>query len=334
MADQIKQGDDEIKNSGISAAEAAANESAYDNFHKELFSERDKNIQGNASESKLNSAMHGNSEGGGMANGAAEGIISKQGKYGSSASKGESGIAEGITNPGKDGGKLNGANGTAAEAIREAIREGKQQSGSIGDAIKEQLKPTDRTGNISGKLENFLKPDGVKKLPTGDYLVRDGGKETLFTPNGDKVTVNPDGTYSVKGDVKSVKTDKSGATTITFADGAQVTVDKEGIRDVSRGNESVSFPRFNKLEQMKPRPGDGRPGNGGGGRGGSELPPVKFPEPNTTDRHPDGRPDYGDRLPNKIPQNERSMPGDGHGRMNRTRPDAEQVLPNIEIRKH
>ncbi len=96
-----------------------------------------------------------------------------------------------------------------------------------------------------GLLQELLKTkDGVSKLSTGDYLVKYEGKETLFTPNGDSVAVNPDGTYNIKGEVSRVSTDKRGVTTVEFADGARVSLDDRGIRSVDRNGVSVSFMRF------------------------------------------------------------------------------------------
>ncbi len=168
---------------------------------------------------------------------------------------------------------LNNSQGSATDRAQngaeKAIDKNQLPSEAIGK-LRDQIK--DGSG-IGGILEKFAKKDGVKELPTGDYLVRQDGKETLFTPNGDRVSVNPDGTLDVKGDVKSVKQDKNGETTITFGDGSKVTVDKEGILNVSRGNESVSFPRFRQQERinpghLKPLPTDGSRGGGGGGGGG------------------------------------------------------------------
>ncbi|MBX9686319.1 MAG: hypothetical protein K2X27_06425 [Candidatus Obscuribacterales bacterium] len=117
-----------------------------------------------------------------------------------------------------------------------------------GDTVSE------RPVKASELLSRFEKKDGVSKLSTGDNLVREDGRESLYTPNGDRVTVNPDGTFKVKGDVKAIESNKNGETTITFGDGAKVTVDKEGIRSVSRANETVSFARMSDLNKSKAIP--------------------------------------------------------------------------------
>ncbi|MBX9722016.1 MAG: hypothetical protein K2X81_11515, partial [Candidatus Obscuribacterales bacterium] len=128
--------------------------------------------------------------------------------------------------------------------------------------------------DMRNSLKDLLKPkEGVEKLGTGDYLVKEDGKQSLFTPNGDRVTINPDGSNTIKGDVKKVSTDKKGVTTVEFGDGATVSFDSEGFRSLSRGNQAVSFgrpnfkfpdlPKFDeptpRIEQPKPRFDDPKP---------------------------------------------------------------------------
>ncbi len=115
--------------------------------------------------------------------------------------------------------------------------------------------------DLRNSLKDLLKPkEGVDKLATGDYLVKEDGKQSLFTPNGDRITINPDGSNTIKGDVKKVSTDKKGVTTVEFGDGATVSFDSEGFRSVNRGNQGVSFGRPNfkfpdmpKFEDNTPR---------------------------------------------------------------------------------
>lgn len=117
------------------------------------------------------------------------------------------------------------------------INELKQGSSSITDKIIQGDK-------IGQSIKDLFKPkDGVEQLSTGDYLVRDEGKQSLFTPNRDHITINPDGTHEIKGDIRKTSTDKNGVTTVEFADGASVSFDKEGFLSVQRGNEGVAFSR-------------------------------------------------------------------------------------------
>jgi hypothetical protein len=120
----------------------------------------------------------------------------------------------------------------------------------------------------------FKQKDGVESLPTGDHIVREDGKQTLFTPNGDRISINPDGTNTVKGDVSEVKTNEDGSTTVTFGDGARVQFDKEGFLSIDRGNQGIAFGRIGHGGMgpkdpfpIKPwgNPGHELPGNPGGG---------------------------------------------------------------------
>lgn len=97
-----------------------------------------------------------------------------------------------------------------------------------------------------------------RQLPTGDTIEkRADGTQILTTPNGDKITVNPDGSHSVEGNVKAIQ-QKGELTSVTFADGAKVTMDKQGILTVQRGDEAVAFSRLKdrdrKPEIQRPKP--------------------------------------------------------------------------------
>ncbi len=114
--------------------------------------------------------------------------------------------------------------------------------------------------------------DGMRKLATGDTLITEGDRQSLYTEKGDRVLLEPDGTYSIKGNVKAIDKDKDGRTTVTFNDGAKVSFTKDGISSVSRDGhtahiislEKSSLPKF-KLDEKNGRIG----GGGGGGTGGS-----------------------------------------------------------------
>lgn len=232
--------------------------------------------------------------------------------------------------------------GTETGTLQKILKNNERENGGSNDdknAVKPNVKePTDR-GNGNGNevikngerlikengainsIEKFLKPDGVKELPTGDHLVREDGKETLFTPNGDKITVNPDGTFKVKGDVKSVETSKDGVTTIKLGDGSEVKIDKEGILSVQRGNQAVSFPRWNQKHGSgdshpnppKPSPKPWPDGGNKPPRGGDESPkPAPRPWPGGGESLPPNR--------EKLPPKEMPKP---------TKP--EESLPPIRI---
>lgn len=149
---------------------------------------------------------------------------------------------------------------------------------SIGQ-LKESLKEVlEKEPGLS--LSDLLKrKEGVEKLATGDYLVKEDDRQTLFTPNGDKITVNNDGTYSLKGNVRKVSSDEEGRTTVEFKDGGVVSFDKEGILSVDRGSVGVSFGRFGHGSKVpwgmpgKPfDPSFEKPGHGDWGKPGPSKP--------------------------------------------------------------
>lgn len=132
-----------------------------------------------------------------------------------------------------------------------------------GDNIDSTLKDlggqkTSDNPNETNYLKGAKGPggEGEHKIPTGDKIKRDkDGKETLTTPNGDRLTVNPDGTYTTKGNVKSITSNREGnERTVTFADGSQVTFGRDGIRQVARKEKTVNFvtPKFEAPEQEDP----------------------------------------------------------------------------------
>ena len=103
------------------------------------------------------------------------------------------------------------------------------------------------------KLKLSERKQGAEKLSTGDYIIRENNKSILFTPNGDRITVNGDGTSSIKGDVKEVSTDKNGVTTVKFQDGSSASFDKQGFTEIKRGGESVKVDNCKKLD-IEPYP--------------------------------------------------------------------------------
>mgnify|MGYP003384688074 CR=1 FL=1 len=104
----------------------------------------------------------------------------------------------------------------------------------------------DRVRDASGKIENKKQGSVLEDLPTGDVLIKDGKSQHLLMPNGDRLTVNADGSYALKSkDIVKVKSE-GGITRLSYANGDSVEFDKHGIRSVQRGKESVAFARPNE----------------------------------------------------------------------------------------
>lgn len=136
-----------------------------------------------------------------------------------------------------------GSANSAEQGQRDGIREGR-------DRVDNIVRPERHDLHIkSGK-------DGVATLPTGDQLVKDGDREILFTPNGDKLSVKEDGSFELKSK-GGVEVKKQGDQTIVkFANGDEVTFSKRGITSVSRDGKTVDLipakEIMNKLNEQYP----------------------------------------------------------------------------------
>jgi len=108
-------------------------------------------------------------------------------------------------------------------------------------------RPEDMIGIIRDpNWERLFRPlsDGAIKLNTGDTLVKDGDREILFMPNGDKLAVNKDGSFDLKskGPVEIHKVGDT--TTLLYPNGDKVSFDKDGIKLVSRGDKTTVIHEF------------------------------------------------------------------------------------------
>lgn len=207
--------------------------------------------------------------------------ISRDGSHRSGASESAGGQA-------KPGGNREGQNesGSTERAVKTGSdKDIQRQTGQSSDVIRNEIKSNkadimegnDRASDKISKLKELNKiemvnrplKDGVFDLSTGDSLVRVGGREVLFMPNGDRLTVNGDGSYALKAK-GAVEVKSSGDyTTITYPNGDSVSFSKNGVESVSRGRNIVAMvdhrphkPEFNwdgpiKLEDLPhPKPDD------------------------------------------------------------------------------
>jgi len=195
----------------------------------------------------------------------------KELKDASGSSKAKDGSIESKLKDLKDG----SGSSKAKDAIESTLKELKDGSGSSkmkelkdGSATDKMKGLKDASGtNKMEQMDGFRRPrkseivvrpdqDGVEKLSTGDTYVKDGDREILFMPNGDKLSVNKDGSYDLrsKGGVE-VKS-KDGHTTLTFANGDQVTFSKDGISSVSRDGRIVHMMDAKELlNNFRPKEG-------------------------------------------------------------------------------
>ena len=133
----------------------------------------------------------------------------------------------------------------------------------------------DELNEIIKKLGNNAK-DSVQMLGTGDFLVKDEGRQTLFMPNGDKLTIRPDGSYDLKATGAVRVSSRDGRTTLSYPSGDQVAFDEEGILSVSRGDQTVSFAR---------KVWDGQSNSGHGGSNKPNESPNRYPQQGPMDKN-------------------------------------------------
>lgn len=176
-----------------------------------------------------------------------------------------------------------GTAGIAARVLEEqqpnTIGGGKTIDVNPGQVIENgKLVPNDGT-NIKDanmkELEEFMKKkpaDGVTELPTGDTLVRDEGRQILFMPNGDKLTIHPSGAYDLKAQDGVRVTSKGGTTRLEYPNGDSVVFDEKGLLSIQRDGMGVAFGRRSFPGLIHPNIKEGM------GGGTLEIPPIKVPK--------------------------------------------------------
>lgn len=135
--------------------------------------------------------------------------------------------------------------------------------------------------------------DGVTMLDTGDFLVRDEGRQILFMTNGDKLTINKDGSYDLK-NLSGVRVSaRDGVTTLKYDNGDVVQFDSEGPLSICRGNQGIFFGREQSLLPRR---------HHGESSGGVGKLPEKGSNPDGSmphNRRSDGS-SHGESLPNLL----------------------------------
>lgn len=173
------------------------------------------------------------------------------------------------------------ANRAAEGAVRsgESVKDGKAQGGSGDGPIRQKYAEKPDNNSKDGKLSSesvhngksqeqlkeihkselneFMKKlektkDGVQILGTGDILVHDEGRQILFMPNGDKLTISPSGSYDLKSGGPVRVSSKFGLTTLEYPNGDSVSFDRQGVLSITRGDIGISFARRANIRDLLP----------------------------------------------------------------------------------
>jgi hypothetical protein len=91
---------------------------------------------------------------------------------------------------------------------------------------------------------------GIQRFATGDYLYTHGDRQILFTPSGDRLTIEANGSYDLRSGNDVRVASKGGAILIEYPNGDCVRFDKKGLLSIQRGNDAVLF------RSNSPKPGD------------------------------------------------------------------------------
>ena len=98
-------------------------------------------------------------------------------------------------------------------------------------------------GRTRFRYDQVVRPstDGVTELSTGDRLVKDGEREILYMPNGDKLTIEKDGSFDLKSKGPLETHSKGDTTTVSHPNGDSLVFSSRGVETVSRGNVIVDI---------------------------------------------------------------------------------------------
>lgn len=215
--------------------------------HAESAVESSRSLSNQALDEMIRNSKNATNSGGTDQSGRASNQIRK-----SEADLGQSGLtknSDGASVPAK---LKDGSANSAAEGQNDRAREGR-------DRVDNIVRP-DRA-DIHIKSEK----DGVATLPTGDKLVKDGDREILFTPSGDKLSIREDGSFELKSK-GGVEVKKQGdQTTVKFANGDEVTFSKRGITSVNRDGRTVDLiPGKELMQKLNEQFPHAKPGFKGG----------------------------------------------------------------------
>jgi hypothetical protein len=125
----------------------------------------------------------------------------------------------------------------------------------LGDVLKKLANLAGPQQWLGGDLQTTATPLGKpERLSTGDTEIHEKDRDIIVMPKDEgSLVINKDGTYDLQlnknSKEKAEVTQKDGVTTITFQpSGDKIQFDKDGLLDINRGNQGISWVRFDPIE--------------------------------------------------------------------------------------
>jgi hypothetical protein len=160
----------------------------------------------------------------------------------------------------------------------------------LGNLLSPLLNPEGPQKWQEGDLQATATPLGKpERLSTGDTEIHEKDRDIIVMPKDEgSLVINKDGTYDLQlnksSKEKAEVTQKDGITTITFQpSGDKIQFDKDGLLDINRGNQGITWLRFDPIPMsffggIQLPPGSLQPIDKGGTAPGQGTPPHhKFP---------------------------------------------------------
>lgn len=159
---------------------------------------------------------------------------------------------------------------------------------NLGDLLSPLLNPEGPQKWQGDDLQATATPLGKpERLSTGDTEIHEKDRDIIVMPKDEgSLVINKDGTYDLQlnknSKEKAEVTQKDGVTTITFQpSGDKIQFDKDGLLDINRGNQGITWLRFDAMSffgGIQLPPGSLQPIDKGGSAPDQGTPPHhKFP---------------------------------------------------------
>jgi hypothetical protein len=158
----------------------------------------------------------------------------------------------------------------------------------LGDVLSSLPNPEGPQKWQGDDLQATATPLGKpERLSTGDTEIHEKDRDIIVMPKDEgSLVINKDGTYDLQlnknSKEKAEVTQKDGVTTITFQpSGDKIQFDKDGLLDINRGNQGITWLRFDAMSffgGIQLPPGSLQPIDKGGSAPDQGTPPHhKFP---------------------------------------------------------